>query len=127
MQGALRPLAQQLLDRVDCYRENIPAGEPGGCVYMQLWKANGYVTGVELTDLFADRPGHGFGTKAMNFVCREADLAGLTVYLRPSSARSEVFYTRFGFTRRDSTTNWMVRHPKPDTDDGPIAHHKLEF
>lgn len=56
---------------------------------------------IEITDLFADRPGTGAGTKVMQKLCRDADAAGFNLIAHPMSGRNVGFYGRFGFVQRD--------------------------
>lgn len=57
----------------------------------------GQVKAVELTDLFADEPGNGNGTKVMKKLEEIADQEGVTVYVHPACPRTKEFYERFNF------------------------------
>lgn len=70
----------------------------------------GFVVGVELTDLFADTPGNGSGTKVMSALMEQSDLEGLTIFVNPSSSRNKEFYKKFGFDAPSGGLE-MVRHP----------------
>lgn len=70
---------------------------------------------IELTDLYADVPGRGDGTKALQNLCDLADEYGHNIYLRPESERNKVFYARFGFIREENPRYFaipLVRYPK---------------
>lgn len=81
---------------------------------MQAWKPHGAVTGVEITDLFADEPGKGNGSRVMEAVASLADAAGLGVYLRPSSPRNSAFYERHGYQKDTQHRGVMVRYSALD-------------
>lgn len=72
---------------------------------------------LELTDLYADVPGGGAGTKVMQRLAALADAAQVTVWLKPENPRNPPFYSRFGFEREGN--GWWRRSPeyKGDTDD----------
>ena len=72
---------------------------------------------IELTDLFADNPGTGGGSKVMAELVRLADEAGLNVYLRPSNQGNKIFYSRFGFEKDNDHFGMMVRYPESDSDE----------
>lgn len=72
---------------------------------------------IELTDLFADNPGTGGGSKVMSELVRLADEAGLNVYLKPSNQGNKVFYSRFGFEKDNDHFGMMVRYPESESDE----------
>jgi hypothetical protein len=72
---------------------------------------------IELTDLFADNPGTGGGSKVMAELVRLADEAELNVYLRPSNQENKIFYSRFGFEKDNDHFGMMVRYPESDSDE----------
>jgi hypothetical protein len=93
------------------------ASSRGGRLEMKRWaNAFGQTVAVEITDLYADQPGSGFGTSVLNHVLRLADVATLPVLLRPSGSRSRQFYERFGFEADTRNFGFLVRHPKADLD-----------
>ncbi len=71
------------------------------------------VLGIELTDLFAERPGHGAGTQVMRRLIGAADRDSLSVWVKPDGPRSRAFYERFGFAlpARSLYGFELVRHP----------------
>lgn len=95
-------------------------------IQTQPWSPYGATTGLEITDLYADAPGRGGGTRVMELIAEMADTAGLSVYLRPSSARNRVFYARFGFEQSRREFGFLVRHAKLefDKDDEPLPHRR---
>ena len=58
------------------------------------------VIGVELTDLNADVPGSGAGTRFMSALIAAADAGDLNLHVSPGSPRNREFYERFGFEVR---------------------------
>lgn len=54
---------------------------------------------IEITDLYADEPGRGDGTKALQNLCDLADEYGHDLFLHPECERNKAFYARFGFIR----------------------------
>lgn len=58
------------------------------------------VVGVDLTDLNADSPGSGAGTRFMNLLIAAADAGELNLRVSPGSSRNREFYERFGFEVR---------------------------
>jgi hypothetical protein len=54
---------------------------------------------IEITDLYADVPGEGTGTIALQNLCDLADEYGFNIHLHPESPRNKDFYARFGFVR----------------------------
>lgn len=85
--------------------------------HMQPWGPYGTVTGIELTDLYADEPGSGGGTLVMNRMTTLADGLSLAIYLRPEGSRSRTFYSRFGFDACAKLHGFMARYPKLDPED----------
>lgn len=90
--------------------------EAGVCnavnVVLKGWSPFAQTTGIELTDLFAEEPGSGGGTKVMTLLGRLADELEITVYLRPESARNRnEFYPRFGFVDDKRNYGFMARYP----------------
>ena len=72
----------------------------------------GQTIAIELTDLFADNPGSGGGTKVMKLLCTLADEQKISVYLKPESGRNRNdFYPRFGFQNDKRNHGFMVRYP----------------
>ena len=57
----------------------------------------GYVLGLDMTDLFADVPGQGNGTRVMTRFCQLLDLHQMLGYTNPAGRRNYEFYRRFGF------------------------------
>lgn len=80
-------------------------------VVMKPWAPYGGVTGVEVTDLYADEPGTGGGTKVMTLLAAMADELGMPVYLRPSSHRNREFYARFNFQQDTRNFGFLARYP----------------
>lgn len=60
---------------------------------------NGAYGDIEITDLYADVPGKGTGTIALQNLCDLADEYGFNLFLHPESERNKGFYARFGFIR----------------------------
>lgn len=83
------------------------------------WCPFGQVTGLEITDLFADRPGQGAGTQVMQRLVDLADQAGISVFIAPSSSRNRDFYGQFGFVSEKSMVSsaHMARHPTMSDED----------
>jgi predicted chitinase len=79
---------------------------------LQPWKPSGQTIGIELTDLYADNPGSGGGSKVMMLLCKLADEEQISIYLRPESARNRnEFYPRFNFENDKRHYGFMVRYP----------------
>lgn len=55
---------------------------------------------IEITDLFADVPGRGDGTRALQNLCDLADEYGHNLYLHPATETLKRYYERFGFERK---------------------------
>lgn len=70
---------------------------------------------IEVTDLNALEPGHGAGTKVMQYLGQAADAEQMNVYVQPGDLRNAEFYKRFGFER--SPYGPMVRYATMDPDD----------
>lgn len=71
----------------------------------------GDVIGLHLTDFFADEPGRGAGTAAMQRLTALADVLSVGVCLYPSSSRNKEFYQRFGFEMTRAAFGMMQRLP----------------
>lgn len=54
---------------------------------------------MEITDLYADTPNNGDGSRSLQFLCDLADKHNCNLYLHPECERNKVFYGRFGFIR----------------------------
>lgn len=80
-------------------------------VCMQPWNPNGMVTGVELTDFFAENPGNGNGSRIMHRMSEFADVLQIAVYLRPSGPRNRTFYERFGYQEDKRNFGFLARYP----------------
>ena len=78
------------------------------------WKPSGFVTGIELTDLYAAEPGKGSGSVVMRFLLEKSGVVGLPVYLRPSGPDARRFYERHGFLSDARAHGFMVRYPDLD-------------
>lgn len=89
------------------------------CVHacLQPWSPFGVITGIELTDLFAQEPGTGAGTKVMNFIKEQVNELRLPLYLRPSSDRSRGFYARCGLVPDRRNLGFMVLYPSLDEEE----------
>ncbi len=61
----------------------------------------GAVGDIQITDLFADVPGRGDGTRALQNLCDLADEYGHNLYLSPATPRNKTYYERFGFEREE--------------------------
>ena len=71
-----------------------------------------YPVGVILTDLYADEPGQGTGSKVLPILIDMCHEAGWPVYLSPACADSRRFYERHGFTLiRDYRYGLMANYP----------------
>lgn len=66
--------------------------------------------GIMVTDLYADEPGNGAGTKLMNYLFKLADEAGLNVGLNAEGPRSHRFYTKLGMVKDSSGWHHLVKH-----------------
>jgi hypothetical protein len=85
---------------------------------MTPWAPYGQTMGVELTDLFADEPGLGGGTKVMQLLGELSDALEISIYLKPSSQRNREFYARFGFEEgKRETRGMLTRYPELAFDD----------
>lgn len=60
---------------------------------------NGAYGDIEITDLYADEPGKGTGTIALQNLCDLADEYGFNLHLHPEIPRNKDFYARFDFVR----------------------------
>lgn len=89
----------------------------GGIANLKPWAPYGLTTGIELTDLFANNPGSGFGTAVMTRLSELSDAHCLPVYLKPSGSRAREFYERFGYARDHNAVGFMVRYPTLEIDD----------
>lgn len=74
---------------------------------------HGYCHGIVLTDLFAEKPGSGFGTPLMKYLLQLADEAGLNVYTDAEGPRSYDFYTKLGFSKDSTGRHQLVFYPDP--------------
>ena len=75
---------------------------------------------VEVTDLFADAPGTGAGTKVMQALAAAADQTQMPLRLSPSSRRNVEFYRRFGFELSSHTHDThMTRTPTRGSRNAP--------
>lgn len=68
-----------------------------GIVGVKPFTWQGYCHGVEITDLYADEPGQGFGTEVIVTILRLTDKAELNVIVCPDGQRSKAFYEKRGF------------------------------
>ena len=85
---------------------------------LDAWKPFGAISGLELTDLFADEPGKGAGSLVMKKLHEIADDIRLPVYLRPSGLDSRRFYERHGYVQaRGLFAPHLVRFPELAQDD----------
>ena len=86
--------------RVRCLADCVKAfaASHGVRAELQPWAPMGVVTGVELTDFYAEQPGAGQGSLVMRHFLELAQTLGVAVYLRPSGSRAREFYARAGFT-----------------------------
>jgi hypothetical protein len=64
-----------------------------------------------LTDLFADQPGTGGGTKLMTKLGQLADAKGISIFTMPDTPRNRAFYQRFDFEDSNRFAGYMVRLP----------------
>lgn len=80
----------------------------------------GPTAGLEITDLFADVPGRGDGTRILDFMGALADYAGMGIYLRPSSPRNRAYYARMGYSDDSGYYTLMVRRPKVNHDEDEL-------
>ncbi|HWS26419.1 MAG TPA: LPD23 domain-containing protein [Xanthomonadales bacterium] len=85
--------------RVECLARSVEVFAAEHAVYAALrpWDPMGSVTGVELTDLYANEPGAGQGTLVVRHLTGLAQDLGVVVYLRADGPRSREFYARAGF------------------------------
>jgi hypothetical protein len=72
---------------------------------------------IEITDLYADTPGGGSGTKLMTAICQMADDAGFNLYVHPEQERNQGFYGRFGFQKSERHFGMLIRYCAYDEDD----------
>ena len=71
-----------------------------------------------LTDLYADHPGQGAGTKVMQHMCELADRYGVNIYTDAEGPPSKAFYLKFGFESSRDRGHMLVRYPPlPNSDD----------
>lgn len=84
---------------------------------LAVWKPFGAISGVELTDLFAEEPGNGAGSLVMRKLHEIVDEVRLPVYLRPSGPDSRRFYERHGYVESRGAFAHLVRFPELTEDD----------
>ncbi len=80
----------------------------------------GVAVGLDMTDLYADEPGGGNGTKVMQRFVELLDRHEVIGYTNPAGRRNSEFYRRFGFEWDCSpmaSSTQMVRFP-PTEDEG---------
>ena len=72
---------------------------------------------IEITDLYADTPGQGDGTLALQNLCDLADEYNRNLYLHPECECNKAYYARFGFVREEKLRYvglQLVRYSKPE-------------
>lgn len=85
------------------------------------WRPFGAISGVEVTDLFAEQPGKGHGTQVMNKLHELADEVRLPVYTRPSGPDSRRFYERHGYVAARGASYFLVRFPQLSEDEEDMS------
>jgi GNAT superfamily N-acetyltransferase len=72
--------------------------------------------GVILTDLYANEPGQGAGSKVMKYMCDLAHDRGVSLYTDPEGPRSLAFYEKFGFEHSRISGGPMLQKLAPIPD-----------
>jgi hypothetical protein len=93
-------------------------GNVDAAVHFRIMDGFDYINSTYLTDLTCDNPQKGYGTKAMELVCKVADAHGVTLSLHPMAYGDNLtpldalvrFYTSFGF--RDEGEAGYFRKPR---------------
>lgn len=122
----LRARVQYLARSVEVF-----ASEHAVHAALRPWDPMGSVTGVELTDLYANEPGAGQGALVMRHLTRLAQDLGVVVYLRADGPRSREFYARAGFVPVPSRScggagGFLAWYPPvQDEDDGEHERRSL--
>lgn len=84
---------------------------------LEAWSPFGAISGVQLTDLFAEEPGNGAGSRVMRKLHELADEVRLPIYLRPAGPDSRRFYERHGYVQARGAFAHLVRFPTLTEDD----------
>jgi hypothetical protein len=80
---------------------------------MELSTEAGFIPGITVTDMYAETPGAGGGTKVMSELIDLADQHEIILFVWPEGERSRKFYEKFGFTMTDMQPQ-MIRVPNFD-------------
>lgn len=72
-----------------------------------------YAPALEVTDLVADTPGQGAGTKLMQELIRLAEDVHLDIHLMPAGPRTRQFFERLGFEKDRRRFAMWVKYSSP--------------
>ena len=85
-------------------------------ILIELSSEAGFIPGITVTDLYADNPGSGGGTKVLNELISLADQHEVMLFIWPEGERNRLFYERFGFVMTQMPPQ-MIRVPNFDLEE----------